>query len=234
MAIAAPSQPVRVAFIGVGAVTAYHHLPGLRLDPRARLVAICDADPGLLEKRKAEWGVEHATTDADGPVPVGPDRRRGHRHAQRHPPADRRRRGPGRQARHVREAAGPERRRGPRDVRGGPRREGRAHDGVHLPLRPVDALPPAPAQVRGAGHAPALPLAAVPRLARDELGLAAVQGQGRRGRPVRHDDPPHRLRHRPARPDRPGLRGRGPVRPPRPDASTASRARRRRSTTGRA
>ena len=65
MAISTASQPVRVAFIGVGAVTAYHHLPGLRLDPRARLVAICDADPGLLEKRKAEWNVEHATTDAE-------------------------------------------------------------------------------------------------------------------------------------------------------------------------
>jgi predicted dehydrogenase len=65
MTIGSASQPVRVAFIGVGAVTAYHHLPGLRLDPRARLVAICDADPGLLERRKAEWGVEHATTDAE-------------------------------------------------------------------------------------------------------------------------------------------------------------------------
>jgi predicted dehydrogenase len=66
MTIGSASKPVRVAFIGVGAVTAYHHLPGLRLDPRARLVAICDADPGLLERRKAEWGVEHATTDAEG------------------------------------------------------------------------------------------------------------------------------------------------------------------------
>lgn len=59
------SPPVRVAFIGVGAVTAYHHLPGVRLDPRARLVALCDADPGLLERRKAEWDVEYATTDAE-------------------------------------------------------------------------------------------------------------------------------------------------------------------------
>jgi predicted dehydrogenase len=56
-------HPVRVAFIGVGAVTAYHHLPGIRLDSRAELVAICDADPGLLEKRKAEWGVSVASTD---------------------------------------------------------------------------------------------------------------------------------------------------------------------------
>jgi predicted dehydrogenase len=66
MGIAATSQPVRVGFIGVGAVTAYHHLPGIRLDPRARLVAICDADPGLLQRRKEEWNVEHATTDSEG------------------------------------------------------------------------------------------------------------------------------------------------------------------------
>ena len=37
-------------FIGTGAVTAYHHLPGLRLDPRAELVAICDTDPEVLGK----------------------------------------------------------------------------------------------------------------------------------------------------------------------------------------
>jgi predicted dehydrogenase len=65
MTISAPAQPVRVAFIGVGAVTAYHHLPGLRLDPRARLVAICDAELGLLEKRQAEWDVSQATADAE-------------------------------------------------------------------------------------------------------------------------------------------------------------------------
>jgi predicted dehydrogenase len=64
MAISSSPQPVRVAFIGAGAVTAYHHLPGLLLDPRARLVSICDSDPTLLEKRKAEWGVEQATVDA--------------------------------------------------------------------------------------------------------------------------------------------------------------------------
>ncbi len=64
MASFSPSQPIRVAFIGVGAVVAYHHLPGLRLDPRARLAAICDTDPALLKRRQAEWNVEHATTDA--------------------------------------------------------------------------------------------------------------------------------------------------------------------------
>src|SRR5262245_4210326 len=58
-------RPVRVAFIGTGAVTAYHHLPGLRLDPRAELTAICDTDPDLLARRKDEWGVKFASTDPE-------------------------------------------------------------------------------------------------------------------------------------------------------------------------
>jgi predicted dehydrogenase len=58
-------RPVGVAFIGTGAVTAYHHLPALRLDPRARLVAICDADPNLLARRQEEWAVDAASTDPE-------------------------------------------------------------------------------------------------------------------------------------------------------------------------
>src|SRR4051812_42243684 len=55
--------PVRVAIIGAGAVSDYHHVPALRLDPRATLVAACDADPALLERRRAEWGIDRVTTD---------------------------------------------------------------------------------------------------------------------------------------------------------------------------
>ena len=55
--------PVRIAIIGAGAVSDFHHVPGIRLDPRAKLVAACDADPSLVEKRKKEWNVELATTD---------------------------------------------------------------------------------------------------------------------------------------------------------------------------
>ena len=54
-------------------------------------------------------------------------------------------------------------------------------------------------------------------LARDELGLAAVPGPGRRGRPVRHDDPSHRLRDRPAGPARARERRGGAVRSARTD-----------------
>lgn len=42
---------VRIGLIGVGAVAAFHHIPGIRLDSRAALTAICDPDAGLLEKR---------------------------------------------------------------------------------------------------------------------------------------------------------------------------------------
>ena len=57
------ADKVRVAILGAGAVSDYHHVPGLKLDPRAQVVAACDADPALLEKRKAEWGLDRVTTD---------------------------------------------------------------------------------------------------------------------------------------------------------------------------
>ncbi len=55
--------PVKVAIIGAGAVSDYHHVPALRLDPRAELVGICDADPELLKRRRQDWQVERTTTD---------------------------------------------------------------------------------------------------------------------------------------------------------------------------
>jgi predicted dehydrogenase len=55
--------PVRIGVIGAGAVTDYHHVPGIRIDPRAELVAACDADTVLLEKRKSEWGITNVSTD---------------------------------------------------------------------------------------------------------------------------------------------------------------------------
>jgi len=55
--------PVRIGVIGAGAVTDYHHVPGIRLDPRAELVAACDADASLLERRKSEWGITKVGTD---------------------------------------------------------------------------------------------------------------------------------------------------------------------------
>jgi predicted dehydrogenase len=54
---------VRIAIIGAGAVSDYHHVPGIRLDPRAELTAVCDASAELLEERQAQWGPIQVTTD---------------------------------------------------------------------------------------------------------------------------------------------------------------------------
>lgn len=59
----ATSPPVRIAIIGAGAVSDYHHVPGIRLDRRARLVAACDASQSLLERRRDEWQIDHVSTD---------------------------------------------------------------------------------------------------------------------------------------------------------------------------
>ena len=53
---------IRYAIIGAGAVSDYHHVPGINIDPRAELVAICDPNEELLAKRQAEWGIENAST----------------------------------------------------------------------------------------------------------------------------------------------------------------------------
>lgn len=54
---------IRYAIIGAGAVSDYHHVPGIRLDPRAELVAVCDPNEELLAKRRNDWGVDCVTTD---------------------------------------------------------------------------------------------------------------------------------------------------------------------------
>src|SRR5207247_5921909 len=51
------NSEVRIAIIGAGKVSAYHHVPGIALDPRAKLVAVCDADRDLAQMRSTEWNV---------------------------------------------------------------------------------------------------------------------------------------------------------------------------------
>lgn len=63
MFTAKASKPVRIAIVGAGAVSDYHHVPAIRLDSRATLTAVCDADPKLLEKRRSDWGVDFVTSD---------------------------------------------------------------------------------------------------------------------------------------------------------------------------
>jgi len=59
------SSPVRIAIIGAGAVSDYHHVPAIHLDPRAKLVAVCDSNEQLLEKRKQDWGIDKVTTNPE-------------------------------------------------------------------------------------------------------------------------------------------------------------------------
>lgn len=54
---------VRIGIIGAGAVSDYHHVPGIRLDPRAELTAVCDPNEALLEQRKSDWGDMPSYTD---------------------------------------------------------------------------------------------------------------------------------------------------------------------------
>jgi predicted dehydrogenase len=56
---------IGVGIIGAGAVSDYHHVPAIKLDPRARLVGVCDASVPLLEKRKTDWSVDLVTTDPE-------------------------------------------------------------------------------------------------------------------------------------------------------------------------
>ena len=53
---------IRIAIIGAGAVSDYHHVPGMRLDSRCELVAVCDPHEELLNKRQTDWGPTKKTT----------------------------------------------------------------------------------------------------------------------------------------------------------------------------
>jgi len=54
---------VGVGVIGVGGISSYVHLPGLRLCPQAEIVALCDTNEDLLRERGAEYGVSDLVTD---------------------------------------------------------------------------------------------------------------------------------------------------------------------------
>ncbi|GIX05573.1 MAG: oxidoreductase [Planctomycetaceae bacterium] len=54
---------VRIAIIGAGLVSDFHHVPGIRLDPRAELAAVCDPNEALLAQRQTQWGPARYTTN---------------------------------------------------------------------------------------------------------------------------------------------------------------------------
>ena len=56
------TDKVRYGIIGAGAVSDYHHVPGINIDPRAELVAICDPNEELMQQRQTDWGPTKMTT----------------------------------------------------------------------------------------------------------------------------------------------------------------------------
>ncbi len=56
------TSKVRIGIIGAGLVSDFHHVPGINVDPRAELVAVCDPNEVLLNQRKTEWGPAKYTT----------------------------------------------------------------------------------------------------------------------------------------------------------------------------
>ncbi len=54
---------VGVGVIGVGGISGYVHLPGLKLCPEAEIVALCDSNADLLKQRAEQYNVAHTFTE---------------------------------------------------------------------------------------------------------------------------------------------------------------------------
>lgn len=54
---------IGVALIGTGAIALANHVPGLTLDPRAKLIALCDSDPATLEKASQSTNISATFAD---------------------------------------------------------------------------------------------------------------------------------------------------------------------------
>ena len=188
---------IRIGIIGSGGIALANHMPGLRLCPEARRSSRCATAtrPTLAARQPADRHHRdvhrlpascstHAGVDAvviatpnvsHAPIALAAVA--------------------GRQARAVREADRDEPRRGAGDA---PRRRGRrraAHDGVHLPLRPGDAVhaPPGRLAARSAGRTTSAPSGSRTGATRN-LGWRQVKklaGTGELGDML---SPPHRLR----------------------------------------
>ncbi len=52
-----------VAIVGCGGIALANHLPGLGLCPEAKVVAVCDSDPAVLERARQQVGCNIASTD---------------------------------------------------------------------------------------------------------------------------------------------------------------------------
>ncbi len=54
-------MPIGVAIIGAGKIALANHLPGLKLHPEAKVVAVCDSNPEAVASAKKETGAEGYT-----------------------------------------------------------------------------------------------------------------------------------------------------------------------------
>jgi predicted dehydrogenase len=54
---------IGVAIIGSGGITLQNHIPGIALCPEAKVVALCDANPAVLEKASQQTGIKNTSTD---------------------------------------------------------------------------------------------------------------------------------------------------------------------------
>lgn len=57
------SRQVRIGIVGCGAVSDYHHVPAIQLDPRATLVAASDTNAELLASRRDQWQLPQTFAD---------------------------------------------------------------------------------------------------------------------------------------------------------------------------
>jgi predicted dehydrogenase len=55
-------RPIGFALIGCGGITLQNHVPGLALCPQAKVVALCDSDPAVLERARQQTGVKLTAT----------------------------------------------------------------------------------------------------------------------------------------------------------------------------
>lgn len=51
-------EPLRVGLVGLGGVCAAVHYPGLARIPGVQIAGVCDVDPEVLRRRRAEWGID--------------------------------------------------------------------------------------------------------------------------------------------------------------------------------
>ena len=61
----AREEPLKVALAGAGMISWYHLVGWHKLEPRIRLVAVCDPNRAQAEKRAAEFGIPKVYTDRD-------------------------------------------------------------------------------------------------------------------------------------------------------------------------